>query len=235
VFITNFSFYLVSFIISLAVFLFFIGLGGAANAYIRSWFGDDSALISGFNSINPLVHIDEISILFYIIFGFIIRKRQPISFFSRNGWKGFLEKIVFISGSALFHLIISSLSLLLLFLWKGDIIIEIALRTPSGASSNFIKVLQNIFENSRGYEIISLLSLLYTVSINLQLSIFNFFVNLVTLFFEEYLVNYLDTFMVTFLSILALFLIFTIYQAVFLAFCWNIILLPIFLIKYYLI
>ena len=220
-------FYFVSFIIFFIVFLFFIGIGGSLNAYIKSFIGDNEALEKGYGSINPFFHINIIWILIFFLIKIIVRENQPFSWNWKNGIKGFFQKIIFIFGSTFFHFLISSILLFFSVKIWGKFFFQFALNTPINPSIELIKSVKLIFNKISSINIILILFSLYSITTNIFLGLIDFLLKISEYIAETYIIPRYSNFFIILLSYIFIIQFFFIFSTQINIFCWNLISLPI--------
>jgi hypothetical protein len=227
----NFALYSISLIILLLVFLFFVGIGGSVSAYIKKFIGDNSAIEKGYGSINPFFHIDEFWILIFLLTKIFIRNPQPFFMNWEKGIKGFFQKIIFIFGTTLFHLVLAAIILYIsVWIW-GGMFLNLAIKTPLSPSINLVKIVKEFFNGYSGNVIIAVLFALYGITVNLTLALLDFFVSIIDFSIRTYVYPYTDSIKVTILSYIAIMIILIIYSDLFLYIAWRFISLPIFIIN----
>ena len=224
-------FYFVSFIIFFITFLFFIGIGGSINAYIKKFIGDDEAVEEGFGSINPFVHIDIIWIFIFFLIKIIIRENQPFSWNWIDGVKGFFQKVFFILGSTIFHFLIASFLLFISVKYWGNFFFQFALQTPINPSIELIKSIKLIFDKVSSLNIILMLFSLYGITTNIFLGLIDFLLGISNYIIETYIAPRYSNFFIILLSYIFIIQIFFIFSNQITFFCWNLVSLPIIILN----
>ncbi len=216
-----------SFIVFLVSSLFFIGIGGAFNAHLKAFLGDDDALKDGYGSINPFVHISFFWMIIFLLIKFFIRNSQPFSWNFKNGISGLVQKIIFILASPICHLFIASLFLFFSILFFGNSFYMLAIKTPLGFSIETIKMLKIFFSNISSIKIIVMLFSIYSIVVNVFMAFIDLFLNVLEYFIYVYVFPYYENPLIIFLCYLLLTLIFIIYSDIITIASWKIISLPV--------
>jgi hypothetical protein len=217
---------IVSFVVFLASSLFFIGLGGAFNAYLRAFLGDDDALRDGYGSLNPFVHISFFWMIIFLWIKFFIRNSQPFSWNFKNGIFGFFQRIIFIFASPIMHLFIASLFLFFSIFFFGNSFYMLAIKTPLGFSIETIKMLKIFFSNISSIKIIFMLFSIYSIVVNVFMAFIDFFLNVLEYFIYVFVFPYYENPGAIFLCYLLLTVIFVIYSDIITIASWKMISLP---------
>lgn len=222
----NLSFYVISLFTMLSAFLFSLGISGFLICRIKTFLGDYSSEIEGFDTINPLAHIEPIMILLFIFTKIFIKKAQPCIIFWKDGIKGIFEKAIYFFGQSVFHLIFASITLFIGYKLYGIEFIFLSKSTDIAASSNFVKVVKSLFIDKSSFNIIIILLMLYNIASNMFLAVFNFIINILDYFINKYFSQSFDNWKITILSCLIFAFILYYYMNFFSYIAWRIVILP---------
>lgn len=220
-------FYITSLIIFIITTLFFIGIGGSINAYIKKFLGDDESINDGFGSINPFVHMDFIFFLLLLTpLKIIIRKTQPFSYNWISGPKGIIQRIIYLIGPSFFHIILASTILFFSVKFFGLQFFTLTLKNQFEPSAELIKLTKNIFFNYSSIKIILILFLIYSITVNLFLSIIDFLINITSYIIDNYINPKYSSLMVTVFTLIFIAQIFFVFSSTITYYCWKLISFP---------
>ena len=220
------SFYVVSLFTMLSVLLFSLGISGFLICKIKTFLGDYSSEIEGFDTINPLAHIEPIMIFVFIFTKIFIKKSQPCMIFWKDGIRGIFEKAIYFFGQSLFHLIFASMTLFIGYKLYGIDFISLSRSTDMVVSSNFVKIVKSLFFYKSSFNIIVILLMLYNIAANMFLAVFNFIINILDYFINKYFSQFFDNWKITIASCLIFAFILYYYMNFFSYIAWRIVILP---------
>ncbi len=102
---------IIAFVLKLFAFVFSITFAGTLQAKISRWMGDDTADELGFGDFNPLVHVQFLDSIFFIIFEIMLGRPIPVNG-SNLPQKNRLGRFFIIFGSrAAFHIVLSLIAI----------------------------------------------------------------------------------------------------------------------------
>jgi hypothetical protein len=227
---------LLPYIFSLIIFsfssLFFITISVIAVSYLYKKIGDSSSWDSGFNSWNPFDHIEPLFFIFFIFTGLLIFKHPPFYFTWDSGYKGFLQRMAYFLLPVLFHLLIGFMILFIgVFIYKLNFLLaSLSMNSfvPEINSKSLFAVMQLI--QVKGPSLVFSLFLLYSVSINVFLSVTNFFFSIIHYFIQYSIFG--DGYKEKMISIIAFFIFIFFFGSYIYSFLWKCILFPTILFFY---
>jgi len=217
------SFYFVSLTLLVAVFLFFVALGGVFTAYLYAFLGDKQALENDYGSLNPFNHIDLFWIIIFLLTKIFVRKGIPFNYEWKNGTRGFIQKFLFIFALPIFHLIITSGILTTGIIFFGKSIGLLAMQIPLSPSNKLIYVIKEIWgEHCSGMSVIFIALIIYAIVTNIFLCIVDFFINCFDFLFRMFVfIQSPNDIRIAFLYFLVIAVIFSIYGSTFFNACWK--------------
>ncbi len=212
------------------VLLFFVTLGGIFSAYLYKKIGDDTAWNAGFNSLNPLNHIDYFVIIFFIITGWFIGMKKPTFLHNwKDGFKGFCQKLVFIFCPAMFHLFIASFLLFIGVYFFSYQFFLLACKTSLKANYFYISEVSK-FLQIKGPKLIFSIFSLYGVILNLNLALLDFLFSILDYIIKKYFFDDMLNIKFVFLLYATVILLLYLFGNGIMYFFWNIIIIPLLLL-----
>lgn len=209
--------------------IFFVTIGGFFTAYFYKILGNSTACEDGFNSLNPLNHLNPFIILIFMTFGWFFGMKRPqlaTEFYSGNRE---VKKIISFFGPGLFHIVLASVMLFIGVYYFSFSFSFFAIKTSLQASSNFILELVSSLKIN-GIKLLCAGFLLYSVSMNLVLGLFNFLFSLIDLFFKKYFSYNMSDMRFIFLFYICIYLFLLFFSKYIMYFFWKIIILPLYLL-----
>lgn len=223
--------YFLSLFLVTASLIIFVTIGGFFSSYFYKLIGDSTSWENGFDSLNPLNHIDLFNILIFMITGwFLGMKRPPFdNDFKMNQFIDVCKMILYIIGPGLFHIIIAAIILFLGVLCFSIPFFQLAIKTSLRANSYFIFDIVSILKIN-GIKLLFATFCLYSISINLILALLNFIFAFIDILFKRYFVYMMADMKFIFLFYVAIFLFVAFFSGYITYFFWKIIVLPLYLL-----
>jgi hypothetical protein len=221
--------YFISLFLLTATLILFVTLGGCFSAYLYKRIGDSSAWENGFGNMNPSNHIDPLVVLVFVITGwfFGIKKTPFYSEFEPN-FKGFIKKMIYCFGPAMFHLSLASIILYIGVSCFSLPFFSLAITTPLGASSTFITTVVGGLK-VKGVKLICAIFFLYSISINLSLALLDLLFSCIDAFLKRYIIAYMDNMKFLFIFYFCLFFLIACFSRYITYFFWKMIIFPLYL------
>lgn len=221
--------YFFSLLILTISLLFFVTLGGVFCSYLYKKIGDSSSWDSGYNSFNPSKHVDFFLIILFILTGWFVGiKKPPFINNWENGIKGFIQKISYLLIPTIFYLIISAILLFIGVYFFSFKLLVLAFKTSLKANFSYIAEVSSLL-TIKGPKLIGAVFLLYSVILNLNLSLLYLLFSFLDYIIKKFFLKY--TFDIKFIFLLYGFVILLLYLFgnSIMYFFWNIIITPLIL------
>ncbi len=160
---------IISFLLLAVAFLISIGLGGSVSAHLKLLIGDRLAVIEGYGSPNPFAHVGFFEIIIFCIFRIMWREPQPFDWDWSPGFRGYIERVVYLLGAAFFHIFLAAIGLFLgILFWKAKFFNLIVL-FPSIPTGSVVHFFQTTMIPASSFSIVSALLLGHIVIANIIL------------------------------------------------------------------
>lgn len=177
--------YLITFVIA---YLIAETLSGWFRAYCAKKMGDDTPAQLGFLTLNPLVHIDPIGMIFLIFAGFGWGRAAPINPYNIEGPHRWVKLCCAYFSDSFAHLVIAIVSLVGLLWGFGITMVELA--KPIIFSRSFpLARLTHFYPHSSSLMLSIAMVLIALIFLSVILAVLNFIVNgfrvIMILFFHE--------------------------------------------------
>jgi hypothetical protein len=160
----------------LIAYLYVVTITGSFRAWIADRMGDSSAAESGYVTLNPLMHVSPIGIIFLLFYSFGWGVYVPINPFNIYGkWRNVRLVISYYSDTIL-NLALAILGLAILIVWFDPFMIKIVQAIVYNRDVSHLYIAQ-IYPQSSSLEISAGFILAAVVSLHVGLAVLEFLIN----------------------------------------------------------